>query len=103
MHAIAFALNARRRATNKGVVMTAYRQQALACAMALQGGPLRPRDLRHIAPAAGRILRSNLYGWFARTEPGVYRLTPLGEAAVHRWASGPEPHAGAAERKVAVG
>jgi hypothetical protein len=84
-------------------VMTVYRQQALACAIALQDGPLRPRDLRHIAPGAGRILRSNVYGWFARTEPGVYQLTPLGEAAVHRWVNGPETHVGAAERELTVG
>jgi hypothetical protein len=83
-------------------VMTAYRQRALACAMALQDGPLRPRDLRDLATGAGRILRSNVYGWFERTEPGVYRLTPLGEAAVHRWASSPEPHAGAAEHELTV-
>jgi hypothetical protein len=82
--------------------MNAYRQQALACAMALQDGPRRPRDPRHLATGAGRILRSNVYGWFARTERGVYRLTPLGDAAVQRWASSPEPHAGAAERELTV-
>jgi hypothetical protein len=79
-------------------LMTAYRQRALACAMALRDGPLRPRDLRDVATGAGRILLRNVYGWFHRTEPGVYRLTPLGEAAVHRWASRPEPHSRAAER-----
>jgi hypothetical protein len=66
-------------------IMTAYRQQALACAALLQAGPARPRDLRVAAPAAGRILLSNVYGWFERTERGVYRLTADGKAALRRW------------------
>jgi len=37
-------------------VMTAYRQQALACAALLQMSPGRPRDLRAVVPDAGRIL-----------------------------------------------
>ncbi|MGI4745635.1 MAG: DUF2161 domain-containing phosphodiesterase [Janthinobacterium lividum] len=63
-------------------IMTAYRQRALACAAALQAGPLRPRDLRPVASDAGAILLRNVYGWFERVEPGVYRLGPMGEAAV---------------------
>ena len=66
-------------------VMTAYRQQALACAALLQAGPCRPRDLRAVTPEAGRILLRNVYGWFERTERGIYRLTNLGEAALQRW------------------
>lgn len=66
-------------------IMTAYRQQALACAALLQAGPGRPRDLRMAAPEAGRILRRNVYGWFERAERGVYRLTTDGEAALRRW------------------
>ena len=68
-------------------IMTAYRQQALACAVALQAGPGRPRDIRAVAPNAGRILLRNVYGWFERTQPGMYRLTGLGEAAWQPWAS----------------
>jgi hypothetical protein len=67
-------------------VMTAYRQRALACAAGLRQGPSRPRDLRAVAPDAGRILLRNVYGWFERTQPGMYRLTALGEAALQRWA-----------------
>jgi hypothetical protein len=66
-------------------IMTAYRQQALACAGVLRSGPGRPRDLREVAPDAGRILLRNVYGWFERTGRGVYRLTGLGEAALQRW------------------
>ncbi|NPD70167.1 hypothetical protein HN018_03770 [Lichenicola cladoniae] len=69
-------------------IMTAYRQRALACAAALQAGPLRPRDLRPVASDAGTILSRNVYGWFERVEPGVYRLVPMGEAAVANWLPG---------------
>src|SRR5580692_9373958 len=70
-------------------IMTAYRQQALDCAVALRDGPLRPRDLRPMAPAAGGILLDNVYGWFERVQRGVYRLGPLGEQALRTWL--PEP------------
>ncbi len=66
-------------------VMTAYRQRALACAALLRTGPGRPRDLRAVAPDAGSILLRNVYGWFERTERGVYRLSHAGEAALQRW------------------
>src|ERR1700677_4210973 len=58
-------------------VMTAYRQQALACAELLRDAPARPGDLRAVAPDAGRILLQNVYGWFERVQRGVYRLTAL--------------------------
>ena len=66
-------------------VMTAYRQRALACAALLRAGPGRPRDLRGVVPDSGAILLDNVYGWFERTERGVYRLSSLGEAALQRW------------------
>lgn len=66
-------------------VMTAYRQQALACAAALKEGPLRPRDMKPVAPDAGRIMLGNVYGWFERVEKGVYALTETGREALLRW------------------
>lgn len=71
--------------STKVPVMTAYRQQALACASALAGGPLRPRDLKQAAPTAGAILRANYYGWFERIDKGVYGLTNIGRQALERW------------------
>ena len=66
--------------------MTAYRQRALACApRAWPQGPKRPRDLRPLAPDAGPILLSNVYGWFAPVSRGVYELTDAGRAALLRW------------------
>lgn len=46
--------------------MTAYRQRAIAYAEALRNGPLRPRDLKHLADDAGDILHRNVYGPFDR-------------------------------------
>jgi hypothetical protein len=58
-------------------IMTAYRQDAIACATHLrERGSARPRDIAAatgIARAAN-ILRDNHYGWFARVERGVYAL-----------------------------
>jgi hypothetical protein len=65
--------------------MTAYRQQALACAAKLAEGPKRPRDLKSAAPDAGKILLGNVYGWFDRAERGVYALTEAGRKALERW------------------
>jgi hypothetical protein len=73
---------------NRQPIMTAYRQQALACAAALQAGPRRPRDLRPLAPEAGRNLLRNVYGWFERVEPGLYRLAEAGAAALAQWPEG---------------
>ena len=64
--------------------MTAYRQQALACAALMANGPTRPRDLKAAAPDAGKILLNNVYGWFARTARGVYTLTDEGQVALAR-------------------
>lgn len=66
-------------------IMTAYRQQALACAAALAGAPGRPRDLKAAMPDAAKILLSNVYGWFVRVERGVYTLSDGGRAALVRW------------------
>jgi hypothetical protein len=65
-------------------IMTAYRQEALRCAARLDAGPATPRAIRAAgdAPHAGRILQSNVYGWFERVGRGVYVLTPRGRLAL---------------------
>jgi hypothetical protein len=77
---------------SRAPVMTAYRQQALACAAAMADGPKRPRDLKAGMPDAPKILRDNVYGWFARVERGLYELASAGRDALARWpqAGGPE-------------
>jgi hypothetical protein len=66
-------------------IMTAYRQQALACAAALSRAPARPRDLKGELPDAPKILLRNVYGWFVRVERGLYTLSDPGRAALVRW------------------
>jgi hypothetical protein len=70
---------------SRSPIMTAYRQQALACAYALAQGPQRPRDLKPAMHDAPAILLRNVYGWFCRIERGVYGLTDAGHAALKRW------------------
>ncbi|PDS76456.1 DUF2161 family putative PD-(D/E)XK-type phosphodiesterase [Rhizobium sp. L43] len=70
---------------SRAPIMTAYRQQALLCASALEQGLKRPREMTMLAPKAGPILRDNVYGWFERVEKGIYALTPAGQAALLRW------------------
>jgi hypothetical protein len=74
--------------STKTPIMTAYRQQALACAASLAGGPRRTRDIRSVVPNASSILLRNVYGWFDRIERGVYTLTPEGTSVLERW---PQP------------
>lgn len=66
-------------------IMTAYRQQALACAAAMASSPQRSRDLKHSCPDAQKILRRNVYGWFQRSERGIYALTDIGRSALASW------------------
>ncbi|HEV7257548.1 MAG TPA: DUF2161 family putative PD-(D/E)XK-type phosphodiesterase [Bosea sp. (in: a-proteobacteria)] len=66
-------------------VMTAYRQQALACAAAMTSAPQRPRDLKQLYPDAQKILHRNVYGWFERSGRGVYALTEAGRLAAAGW------------------
>lgn len=78
-------------------IMTAYRQQALACALALSQGPRRVRDLKPDIPDAPKILLHNVYGWFDRAERGIYLLTDAGHAALKRWPQQPSDFAGAGD------
>ena len=67
-------------------IMTAYRQQALACAAAMAEAPARPRDLKRSIPDAPKILHRNVYDWFVKVERGVYALSDAGRAALVAWA-----------------
>ena len=83
--------------STRAPIMTAYRQQALACASALSQGPQKVRDLRKDIPDAGKILLHNVYGWFDRAERGVYELTDAGRAALKRWPQRPVQPASASD------
>jgi len=69
-------------------LVTAYRERSLQCALALHcHGPSAPRQVRDWTGCAnpGLLLRDNVYGWFARVEKGVYRLTSAGEQALSEY------------------
>lgn len=69
-------------------LMTAYRQEALRCALLLDGGgPMKLADMRKAAdvPNAAKILQQDVYGWFERIERGVYALTPAGRTGLQRF------------------
>ena len=83
--------------STRAPIMTAYRQQALACALALSDGPRRVRDLTPEIPDAPKILLHNVYGWFDRAERGIYLLTDAGRAALRRWPQQPIDFTGAGE------
>lgn len=70
---------------SRAPIMTAYRQDALKCAVALAEGPKRPRDLTQAVARAPKILLDNVYGWFVRVDRGVYDLTDAGRDALQRW------------------
>src|SRR6516165_1659463 len=76
--------------STKAPIMTAYRQQALACAASLSSGPRRTSEIKTAIPDAPKILLRNVYGWFFRVERGKYALTQEGTAALSRW---PQPQA----------
>jgi hypothetical protein len=84
--------------STRAPIMTAYRQQALACASALSHGPQKVRDLKPAIPDAPKILLHNVYGWFDRVERGIYSLTDSGRAALKRWPQQPIDFAAAGDR-----
>lgn len=75
--------------STRAPIMTAYRQQALGCALALAAGPMRVREVRSSVPDAGKILLGNVYGWFERLDRGIYGLTDAGREALLRWPQEP--------------
>ncbi|PWK60928.1 DUF2161 domain-containing phosphodiesterase [Roseicyclus mahoneyensis] len=69
----------------RGVRMTAYRQDALACARHLAAnGPARGAAVKAATGVerATALMRDNHYGWFDRLGTGVYTLSDTGRAAL---------------------
>ena len=66
-------------------LVTAYRQDALACATTLStSGPLKGADVARQTgvPNATRLMADNHYGWFDRVERGIYDLNKAGRSAL---------------------
>ena len=73
---------------SRGAVVTAYRQDALACAAFLAtAGAKRPVEIKKATGVAraGRIVYDDHYGWFERTDEGTYHLTAAGQAGLERY------------------
>ena len=64
--------------------VTAYRQDALRCLLAMQAGAVKPAAIAKAAGVAraGDILRADHYGWFERVSTGIFALTPQGQVAI---------------------
>lgn len=69
-------------------IMTAYRQDALRCAVALADGTQQLAEIREqtTLSRAGSILQKDHYGWFERIQRGHYQLTPKGRHALQEYA-----------------
>jgi hypothetical protein len=75
--------------TNRRPRITAYREDALACALVLaEGGPAKVAVIRQATAVAktSAILRDNVYGWFVRVSRGTYDVAPDGRAALAAYA-----------------
>ena len=71
-------------------IVTAYRQEALRCALLIQrGGRASLKVLRetHLVPNAPRILQRDVYGWFLRLERATYGLTDRASQDIGRFAA----------------
>ena len=69
----------------QGARMTAYRQDAIACAQHLAvAGPCRGAAVKAATGVdrATGLMRDNHYGWFDRVDTGVYALSDAGRAAI---------------------
>lgn len=75
--------------TTKRPRVTAYREDALACAAVLAGnGAMKGaavRDATGVAKASG-ILHDDVYGWFTKVGRGTYDIAPDGRSALAQYA-----------------
>jgi hypothetical protein len=75
--------------TTKRPRVTAYREDALACANVLaKGGTMKGaavRDATGVAKASA-ILRDDVYGWFAKVGRGTFDVSPAGRSALEQYA-----------------
>jgi hypothetical protein len=71
-------------------IVTAYRQEALRCALLIErGGRASLKALREtgLVPNAPRILQRDVYGWFQRLERATYALTERARQDIGRFAA----------------
>jgi hypothetical protein len=71
-------------------IVTAYRQEALRCALLLhegRRGTLGALRETGLVPNAARILQRDVYGWFERVARATYRLTERAREDMARFAA----------------
>src|SRR5207344_2626787 len=71
-------------------IVTAYRQEALRCAILIdRGGRASLKALREtgLVPNAPRILQRDVYGWFRRLQRATYALTDRARQDLGRFAA----------------
>jgi hypothetical protein len=71
-------------------IVTAYRQEALRCAILIErGGRASLKALREtgLVPNAPRILQRDVYGWFRRLQRATYALTDRARQDIGRFAA----------------
>lgn len=69
--------------------VTAYREDALACANLLaRAGSMKAAAVRDSAGVAkaSLILRNDVYGWFQKVGRGTYEIAPAGRLALEQYA-----------------
>jgi hypothetical protein len=74
--------------TNKRPRVTAYREDALACASVLaRQGPMKGAAVCGATgvPKASAILRDDVYGWFAKVARGTYGISSAGRNALEQY------------------
>ena len=75
--------------TSRRPIVTAYRQDALRCALHLQhNGPTKASEVKAATGVdrAGVLMRQDVYGWFERVRRGIYTLSPKGREALRLYA-----------------
>jgi hypothetical protein len=88
----------------KTPIVTAYRQEALRCALLIEQsgrGSLKALRGTGVVPNAARILGRDVYGWFRRVERGIYSLSDRAREDMARFAAAGrlpnvDPHTGKA-------
>ncbi|MDR3531735.1 MAG: DUF2161 family putative PD-(D/E)XK-type phosphodiesterase [Rhodopila sp.] len=75
--------------TTKRARVTAYREDALACASVLaRSGSMKGAAVRDATGVqrASNILRADVYGWFEKVSRGTYDIAPAGRSALEQYA-----------------
>jgi hypothetical protein len=70
--------------------MTAYRQEALRCALLIdhaEQATLRVLRETGLVPNASSILQRDVYGWFERVQRATYRVTARGKDDMARFSA----------------